>query len=109
MQRIFSKKKGIIILVISENLTIIKTIPSFPGYLYIDPDPKCLTNNSINLKSLSCWLILNLNCTRVPILLDNCWVILTSKFPSPLVNPDIRLLSGMFSVLITGPLTREKF
>lgn len=52
---------------------------------------------SINLMSLSCCVILNLNCTRCPILVVDC-VILTSKQPSPATNPAIQLGSGIFSV-----------
>jgi hypothetical protein len=33
---------------------------------------------------------------------------LTSKFPSPLTNPEIQLGSGMFSVLIRGLSTGVK-
>ena len=51
--------------------------------------------------SLSCCVILNLNCTRCPILVVDC-VILTSKQPSPATNPAIQLGSGIFSVKMTG-------
>ena len=44
--------------------------------------------------SLSCWVILNLGCTRYPILFVD-WDILTSKLPSPVTNPDIQLGSGI--------------
>lgn len=36
------KKKGIIILVISENLNIVKITAGFPEYLYIFPEPQYL-------------------------------------------------------------------
>jgi hypothetical protein len=89
------------VLVISEKFTIVKLTADFLGYLYILPDPKYLTIYSINFISLSCWVILNLNSTRCPILFVD-WVILASKFPSPVTNPAIQLGSGIFSVLMTG-------
>jgi len=60
--------------------------------------------------SLSCCVILNLNCTRCPILVVDC-VILTSKHPpllgsfrqnSTVTNPAIQLGSGIFAVKMTG-------
>lgn len=69
--------------------------------------PKYLIKYSINFISLSCWVILNLNCTREPILFVD-WVILTSKLPSPVTKPAIQLGSGIFSVLMNGFSTGVK-
>ena len=50
----FFSKKGIIILIMSEKLNIVKTTAGFPGYSYNFPEPRYQIKYSISFLSLSC-------------------------------------------------------
>nr|QTG38697.1 hypothetical protein [Ganoderma sp. TQC-2021a] len=100
----YNSKKGITFSIRSENLTITKVTDGNWVCFSILPEPKYLIINSINLVSLSCCGILNLNWTAYPVLVFELYIFI-SKVPSPFTNPVIHWGSGILSVFTLGLLT----
>ena len=92
------------ILLISENLPIVRFTTGFLECFSIFPEPRYFIKSSIKLRSLSCWYILNLNVTYFFTLGFSDFLKLTSKLPSAEVNPEIQLGSKILLVIIINSL-----